>query len=437
MDLRQAFETSASRGAPLTEALEEVVVRRTWDDAADAALERPRLVMDVVAYEPRDAEQWMWRHLEGAVRKLTLSIWEGGWPKGLFAEFILRRWESAPEALAQTLAHLALYHERWLEAAARGVRLTRSRYRELYGDEWTQALQTVLPFLWSVPGPHEEGAWSVSPEDVRDDLGALGALLERTREVIRQGSGRRRALEDVLTRFPDDKLLVFTGYQDAARAIYDDARAILGSRGRVGLVTGSESRATGLGSKVTGDELVRRFAPKAQGTTWSGPHQEVQVLVATDCLSEGVDLQDCGRVMLADLPYSPLSVEQRVGRLVRPGGPHDEVVVHVARPTSWNDSLGLRRRLQDKLAAAERGRHAYALTPVVAERRPRASPIDTMDALDRLRASLGDASASAELPRRVAWWHGAHEGLYRRLCELVNAMKIESTKETRDGRQVV
>ncbi|MFB6264866.1 MAG: helicase-related protein, partial [Bradymonadaceae bacterium] len=266
----------------------------------------------------------------------------------LIIEYTLRRWESGPSALLETLEGLVDFHERWLEARREGRTLNHRDYRELFDGE-RAGDQEVFPFLY--PSDGDDNA-DVDGSDVRADLDALRNLRRRVAELVDDGSGRLSAVAQ-FAGASNSKILVFTRFRRPAEALFEMLRDELGPRGRVGLVTGDRAVATGLG-RSTSEELQRRFAPRAQTGKSLPEHQQLRVLVSTDCLSEGVNLQDCGTIVLADLPYSPLAVEQRIGRLVRPGGPHDRVQVYLPRPENWNDTLGLRRQLQSKLADARR-----------------------------------------------------------------------------------
>lgn len=356
------------------ELVREVTVRRTSPPSNDRFGRRPAAAFRVLRYEPDASEAWLWANLEEQVRQLTTFRATHHWPHGLFVEHMLRRWESGPHALAQTIAELQLYMQRALDAARAGRPLDRSSFRALFG---AQPAQEVLAFLY------EDATGSpLEPEEVEGDIARIDALARQVDALCRNGSGRERALVDLAR--DGEPLLVFTSFRSAARGMFERLRADLGPRATVGLLTGTAARATGVG-RLPAHELLARFAPRSHGVTLP-QHQRVQVLVATDCISEGVNLQDCGRVVLADLPYSPLAVEQRVGRLLRPGGPHAQVEVILPRPHHWNDSLGLRRRLDRKIAVARDHGFANAAN----------DPLADWTTLERIAGLLPDA---AELPR--------------------------------------
>lgn len=339
-DLDTAQQLVADGECDAMELLAAVTVRRTEPPAEQSFSHRPAARLRVVAYEPSAAEQWVWSNLEREVRRLNLADESEDWPRGLFVEHVLRRWESGPDALADTLRDLEMFVARRMTAAAGGRTLDRTAFREIFGGE---RAQEVFGFLYPrahVPPPRAAMA---------ADLERLQVLRSRVAEVCHGMFGRDELIARIACE--PEPLLVFTSYQRAAEGLFQRICTELGPRGRVGLITGRRATATGLG-RVPPEELLARFAPRAHGRAFE-PHQQLQVLVATDCIAEGVNLQDCGRVVLADLPYSPLGVEQRVGRLLRAGSRHPEVQIYLPRPSNWNDSLGMRRRLSEKLSAAE------------------------------------------------------------------------------------
>src|SRR5207245_29909 len=80
------------------------------------------------------------------------------------------------------------------------------------------------------------------------------------------------------------------------------------------------------GREVAGRfEVLRAFAPRAQGAPSPAPALETDILIATDLLSEGLNLQDAVRVIHYDLPWSPARLTQRVGRIDRAGSPHARI----------------------------------------------------------------------------------------------------------------
>ena len=79
--------------------------------------------------------------------------------------------------------------------------------------------------------------------------------------------------------------------------------------------------------------IVGRFAPQANLQDKQQLRDgEVRVLIATDVVSEGQNLQDCARVLNYDLHWNPVRLIQRFGRVDRIGSPHDEIYLHNMLP---------------------------------------------------------------------------------------------------------
>jgi hypothetical protein len=107
------------------------------------------------------------------------------------------------------------------------------------------------------------------------------------------------------------------------------------------------------GGAVTRRELLERFEPGASASVRAS--ERIDLLLTTDVLSEGVNLQDASVVVHLDLAWNPARLEQRVGRLRRIGSARDTVAVYLfAPPAPAERMLGLERRLRLKLGIAAR-----------------------------------------------------------------------------------
>src|SRR6266516_4082831 len=101
------------------------------------------------------------------------------------------------------------------------------------------------------------------------------------------------------------------------------------SAGRVAMLTSHGARVAG--GPLTRGEAIARFAPRASRFAPPGPAEVIDLLLTTDLLSEGVNLQDAEVVVHLDVPWTVARVEQRVGRVARMGSNHSRVHVHVLR----------------------------------------------------------------------------------------------------------
>lgn len=417
-NLKKAFKLAQTGDFDLGELVEMLVIRRIDAPSSTGFGRRPDVALEVLSYKADADEVWLWKNLEAAFERLTMELFRHDWPRHLLTEYVLKRWESGADALWATLVEMIDFHRRWLQADSHAHHLSRADFRRHFKGEARAQFersaacgfqeptavanrQSVFPFFYDFSqrpsGADEPMTQHFDRDKVERDLCRLRGLLKRVEVVAQNGDDKRRAILELVEKDPQ-KLLIFTSYQQAARGLFDYLVRRLGPQARIGLVTGDGAFATGLG-KTRANELVRRFAPNSNGALSMPAHQQIGVLIGTDCLSEGVNLQDCSRIVLADLPYSPLGVEQRIGRLLRPGAPSDTATVYLPRPDCWADSLGLRRRLDRKISQA-----AYVGANFVAARHlesdsvgaPSNSPTDnslaSLTRLDALRQSLQDSS---------------------------------------------
>ena len=412
VDLRTGFEMAKRGDLDIERLLHDYVVRARHTRAA-----RPDVRLEQLRYKTPPQEQWMWRHLEATLRRCSWRAIATQWPAQLCVEHLMQRWESGACALGVSLDALVAYHAHLLQGAAQGRGLDRTQHKRHFTQRGApDAPQYVLPFVWDAlpDAPPEQEALA----HIRQDLDTLRALRVRLEELEQTGCGRTQAVLSFLEREAHTKALIFTRFEDTAHDLFARLVRALGAHAQVGLVTGQGAWATGLGRSAA-HEVIGRFAPVSQGREDTPAHQGLRVLIATDCLAQGVNLQDCGCVVMMDLPYSPLGVEQRIGRLVRPGGPHLHVRVLLPRPTDWQDSLGLRRRLEHKshqahLAGLGHELSASLFDPTHAGRLAD-RPLEAQDQLRWLRAQHARRAPSAH----DGWWVTQGD---RTLCFLALAM---------------
>ncbi len=269
---------------------------------------------------------------------------------------LLKRLDSSPAAFAASLARLEQVTRTALDAALAGRVLSPSRGGASRPSGDLDPLQLSLGELVASPAPPTL------------DLEALTAALRRDLDLLRSLArqraggdcgGKLDALHRLLDELTGEKVLVFTEYRDTAESLW---RALAG-RLRVGRVDGGGAW---LGTHRAGRRtVVERFAPRSNGRSSPPPRERVDVLIATDVLAEGLNLQDARHVVSYDLPWNPVRLLQRIGRVDRLGSLHAEVEVYLFAPASGLEALlGLTRRLRTKLgdiATVVGAEHADAL----------------------------------------------------------------------------
>ena len=139
----------------------------------------------------------------------------------------------------------------------------------------------------------------------------------------------------------DRKVLVFTYFSDTLQYLKDNLPKYLVNNKNVEFA---------LGNKNEIENFAKRFAPVSKKYTLKPDEKEIDYLIATDKLSEGQNLQDCGIIINFDLHWNPVRMIQRNGRINRLGSIHNEIFIKNFRPTEQLESyLNLVRKLEDKI----------------------------------------------------------------------------------------
>lgn len=176
--------------------------------------------------------------------------------------------------------------------------------------------------------------------DLCNDNVALLGLLNSLPPWGPDSDAKLIALEDLVKRrHPNDKLLVFTQYADTALYLVQQLRA----RGvqHIAAVTSETENPT---------EVACRFSPKSNNSELRDESDELRILVTTDVLSEGQNLQDCSIVVNFDLPWAIIRLIQRAGRVDRIGQVRSEVKCYTFMPSDGVDRvIRLRHRLRERL----------------------------------------------------------------------------------------
>lgn len=174
---------------------------------------------------------------------------------------------------------------------------------------------------------------------LKRDTAALVGLLESAGTWDAAHDAKLGALRALLAeKHPDEKVLVFSQFADTAEYLAGELAA--GGVAGVGCVTGDSEDPTA---------LARRFSPRSNEVTLP-PGDEIRVLVATDLLSEGQNLQDAAIVVNYDLPWAVIRLVQRAGRVDRIGQRATTVTCYSFLPSEGVERLlRLRARMRQRL----------------------------------------------------------------------------------------
>lgn len=201
--------------------------------------------------------------------------------------------------------------------------------------------------------------------DLREDRKNFARLHSMTKEITPDRDAKLSELIDVLgkkiqnpTLDKDGRLnrksLVFTTFADTATYLYKNINSsYLREKldARIALVTGGGGNASTEGASRF-DDILGQFAPRAQYCEVKG--EEIDILIATDCISEGQNLQDCDLVVNYDIHWNPVRLMQRFGRIDRLESRNLQVAMVNFWPTKDLDRyLDLQNRVQARMVLAD------------------------------------------------------------------------------------
>lgn len=180
-------------------------------------------------------------------------------------------------------------------------------------------------------------------DDLEADFTLLADIHARIADIGPEDDDKLRSLRRFLER-PDvasGKVLIFSEAETTIEYLYRELNP--DSNSEIARLSGSTSEST--------PGIVRRFSPRSNpGRNGQAPRNEIRVLLATDIVSEGQNLQDCARVLNYDLHWNPVRLIQRFGRVDRIGSEHDVIHLHNMWPdTDVDAELDLTDRLSNRI----------------------------------------------------------------------------------------
>jgi hypothetical protein len=287
---------------------------------------------------------------------------------GLLRSGLLKRFESSVRAFAQTAERMARSHEIFLEGLDKGVILNAAAIEEWEQMDGDEAFEALL----ETTGSEKTEGFDVKKlrADVECDRNLLRRFARRAIEIAPDKDPKLqrliKELEAILVQSAKEgignedirdksKVVVFSYFADTVDWIVDFLRAKLesnrdlaGYRGRLASVSGDESR-----GGISREDAVYGFAPRSSEAPAGKEKDRFDILVTTDVLAEGVNLQQARHIVNFDLPWNPMRLVQRHGRIDRIGSPHKDVFLTCFFP-DWrlDDLLALESRIRRKLAQA-------------------------------------------------------------------------------------
>ena len=290
---------------------------------------------------------------------------------GLIQSQLLKRFESSWYAALQTVNRMRDGNDVIMRAIAeRGVVPPPEVIRDLVGDSGGD--DTFLSTdLIDESLAESEGGISADKfndqflTDLQKDRAALAALSTQLANLTDRPDPKLDVLKEVMSAMACQKVAVFTAFQDTASYLKERIESqpeLLRDRSWT-VVIGSET------SAEARTRELERFCPESvTGEPGFVPEGgEVDVILSTDILSEGQNLQQAQAVLSFDMPWNPQRVVQRNGRIIRLRSPHETAYLYTLLPKQGDLDrlLRLEAKLQTKIMAANAS--VGMETPVLAD----------------------------------------------------------------------
>ena len=285
---------------------------------------------------------------------------------------LLKRLESSVQAFRLTLSALRNNHIRTLDKIA--------NFRQLgieSVDDYTELLE-------SLEGDEEdmldvelddsiEGKVKINIADMdlprwqfdlNQDLEHIDVLLEAMRKITPDKDAKLLHLKaHVLEKIANPinsgnrKVLIFTAFADTADYLYQNLAPVLGGlKLHAAKVTGKGAPQSTLGKGYDFQELLTLFSPRSKDKALVLPDEpsDIEVLIGTDCISEGQNLQDCDYLVNYDIHWNPVRIIQRFGRVDRIGSQNQQIqLVNYWPDISLDEYIRLKERVENRMTLVD------------------------------------------------------------------------------------
>jgi len=277
---------------------------------------------------------------------------------------LLKRLESSVNSFRLTLNRISEYMDETLNAIERfkkgETRVSVDDYESADVDEDEQDFTIGKKKNRILLEDMDYISWQ---KEIESDLATIRLLLTMLESITPEHDSKLQQLvADLKHKFANPingnnkKVLIFTAFSDTAEYIYNClADKIKSEYGlNVALVTGNvEARSTmKLREKLDFNKVLTLFSPisKEREAIYPHLHEDIDVLIATDCISEGQNLQDCDYLINYDIHWNPVRIIQRFGRIDRIGSKNAQIqLVNYWPDMTLDEYINLKGRVEARM----------------------------------------------------------------------------------------
>lgn len=198
-------------------------------------------------------------------------------------------------------------------------------------------------------------------EDLAADLAVLDSLFNDVRNIKGEKDLKLQRLKERISEkiqnplnAGNKKVIIFTAFADTANYLFKNLKEYLSCNYNVNtaLITGSKRQSTSKNIPLDLNTLLACFSPisKSKEKIFPNLKDSIDVLIATDCISEGQNLQDCDYLVNYDIHWNPVRIIQRFGRIDRIGSINSNITMVNFWPDVTLDAyINLKQRVESKM----------------------------------------------------------------------------------------
>ena len=199
-------------------------------------------------------------------------------------------------------------------------------------------------------------------DTLQRDADTLELLLTMISDITAEHDSKLQKLLQLIDQKIEDpinegnkKIIVFSAFSDTAEYLYGNISAYVKNKYGLdsALVTGAvEGRTTVKGLRGTLNNILTCFSPvsKNRDVLMPGSKKDIDILIATDCISEGQNLQDCDYLINYDIHWNPVRIIQRFGRIDRIGSRNKQIqLVNFWPDLDLDEYINLKARVETRM----------------------------------------------------------------------------------------
>lgn len=291
--------------------------------------------------------------------------------QALMTTNLLKRLESSVEAFRLTLSGL---HENHVQMLSRIQAFKQSGSGDV--TDWSDRLETLdaddddVPVFSGEPvggkvkihlADMDLPSWEA---DLSADLVVITALLASMNKVTPEDDAKLQHLQELIQKkivaplnADNKKVLIFTAFADTANYLYNNLAPLFRARGlHTGKVTGKDAPKSTLKKSYDFQSILTLFSPISKEKALALPDEphQIDLLIGTDCISEGQNLQDCDYLINYDIHWNPVRIIQRFGRIDRIGSRNTHIqLVNYWPDISLDEYINLKERVETRMMIAD------------------------------------------------------------------------------------